>query len=70
MLTPELQAVRVATTMYIRDTLARLTEAAERLPRPNELDRVKRMTLGDVDDLVEMLQCLDAAETLAKVLDR
>jgi hypothetical protein len=70
MLTPELQAVCVDTLADIRDTLARLTEAVKRLPRPNELDRVERMTLADVDDLVEMLQCLDAAETLAKVLDR
>jgi len=70
MLTPELQAVRADTLADIRDTLARLTEAAERLPKPNELDRVERMTLADVDDLVEMLQCLDAAETLAKVLDK
>jgi hypothetical protein len=70
MLTPELTAVCVATTMYIRDTLARLTEAAEKLPRREESARAKRMTLADVDDLIEMLQCLDAAETLAKVLDR
>jgi hypothetical protein len=70
MLTPELEAVCVATTLYIRSTLARLTESAERLPNPNELDRVQQMTIGDVDDLVEMLQCLDAAETLAKVLDK
>jgi len=70
MLTPELQAVCVDALADIRDTLARLTEAAERLPRREESARTKRMTLGDVDDLVEMLQCLDAAETLAKVLDK
>jgi len=70
MLTLELQAVRADTLADIRDTLARLTEAAERLPRREESARAKRMTLADVDDLVEMLQCLDAAETLAKVLDK
>jgi hypothetical protein len=70
MLTPELEAVRADTMADIRDTLARLTKAAERLPRREESARVQRMTIADVDDLVEMLQCLDAAEVLAKTLDK
>jgi hypothetical protein len=69
MLSPELAEVYTSTVGDLRSTLDRLAAVVAKLPAPEDSGDVTGVTRYDLDDLVEVLDLLADAESLANRID-